>query len=124
MSKLILIAALAGCLPPAHATSPDKQNALLGQWARERAECSRPELSFSPTSARIAMDADGAPIKFSYPKVRYLTQAGTVTIQLGKRHPFAQTPDKTALRFTIVDDDTVALSQSGPAATQFVRCKP
>lgn len=82
----------------------------------------RPELSFEAHSAAIRVDADGRPVVFRYPAVAYQTADGGVIADLGKRHPFAKTPDKFKLHFILSSDDLAALQLRHGKLITYRRC--
>jgi len=99
-----------------------KDNIILGEWARSKAECARPELNFSDTQLNIHIDADGAPTVFEYKNIGYVHSPQGVLVQLNARHPYTKTPDKNALLFEIKDKDTILMQHLKIKSTQFVRC--
>lgn len=104
------------------AQEPRTENVILGEWARSKAECARPELTFTATQLDIHIDADGAPVAFEYKNVGYVANPPRVLVQLGARHPYSKTPDKNALLFEILDNNTISMQHLKIKNAQFVRC--
>lgn len=95
---------------------------MIGAWARNRADCAQPELTFSEHRLDIAMDADGQPIRFIYPDLTYRLSARTILVKLGKPHPYSKTADKDALEFKQLTTDVVEMQKSKGKNTKFFRC--
>jgi hypothetical protein len=118
---LVLIASHAA---PVRANGSQSGLALVGEWARTRDACKRPELVFDNTSARIDVDADGRPVSLKYSPVTYATDTGdekVASVLLDKRHPYSKTPSPTELRFKILDTNHIGLMRKS-GIQQFVRC--
>ena len=113
---------LATCI--AGAARADVPNPLLGDWARTRTGCVRPELSFAAVTVVIRLDADGTPVLFRYPTVTYRLGDGSVTADMGRRHPLARTPDKFALHFVISAPEHAVLQLRNGKTLSYTRCTP
>lgn len=95
---------------------------IIGKWARNDSECVRPELVFNSTTARIQIDADGAPIAFDYSKVSYKENDHEVVVELFKNHPYGKTASKTSLNFELNKDGTISMLRAKNRKDSFVRC--
>ena len=102
----------------------DSSNPLLGDWARTRTGCVRPELSFAAVTAVIRLDADGTPVLFRYPTVTYRLSDGSVIAEMGRRHPLARTQDKFALHFVISAPEHAVLQLRNGKTLSYTRCTP
>ncbi len=97
-------------------------NPLFGEWARDSRQCSEAELSFQSGHATIRIDADGEPVVFDYPTVRYVINGHRVSVDLGRKHPYGKTPDKKNLHFTSKSPDQIWLQLRKGKIQAFIRC--
>lgn len=104
-------------------SSPGADNWLIGQWARDRGGCVRPELIFRAGAASIQTDADGHPIEFEYPEATYDVLDRRATVFLKKAHPYGKTPSQTALSFVLRQDHTVEMESAVKESQIFVLCE-
>jgi hypothetical protein len=99
-----------------------KENIILGEWARSKAECTRPELKFTETQLDIHIDADGAPVAFEYKNIGYVQSPLRILVQLHARHPYSKTLDKNTLLFEIKNNNSISMQHLKIKNTEFVRC--
>ena len=99
-----------------------KVNKLIGQWAPSFSQCIRPEFTFNATTATIQIDADGIPVSFYYPQVKYILNDNEIIADLRKRHPLGKTPSKTVLQFILKTNNSAELQMLKGKNFQLVRC--
>lgn len=97
-------------------------NPLFGEWARDSRQCSEAELSFQPEHATIRIDADGEPVLFDYPTVKYVMNGNRVNVDLGRKHPYGKTVDKKNLHFINKSPDQIWLQLRKGKIQAFIRC--
>lgn len=102
--------------------SGSQENWLIGQWARDRSGCSRPEFLFYPQIVSIQTDADGRPIRFDYPNASYRIGGAEIAVDLSKRHPYGKTPSKTALNFVLRADGRAEMQGVFETPVILIRC--
>lgn len=99
-----------------------EENIILGEWARNKTECTRPELKFTETQLDIHINADGAPVTFEYKNIDYVQSPQHILVQLHARHPYSKTLDKNTLLFEIKNNDSILMQRLKIKNTEFVRC--
>jgi len=114
---------LSAASQPSTTTNITAAREVSGNWARSLEECSRPEFLIDGNKVVNQSDADGWPIVFSYPHVRYSKDpAGLIIIELGETHQYSRTPSNSALTFKPISSDEIDFIQD-KEQVPFYRCK-
>ena len=120
MQLFILAVAIMAQSVPA---SPGLSNALMGQWARDKSACERPELIFKPTVVIIQIDADGKFVTFTYQRVFYRVDNAKISVSLKKKHPYGKTATDTGLQFLLKNDNGLDMLLLKGKTVAVVRCR-
>ena len=126
MLLILLLLTCTSCETPktvaTDAATSGNADLLLGTWARSDRNCDKPELSFTPSTAAIFVEAGGVPTTFDYSPISYAADGSTVTVQLYRPHPYAKDPQKDFLTFRLEGRDAIVMTSPGTTNRRFKRC--
>lgn len=126
LGLLILLLACASCQTPktvaSEAATSGNADLLLGSWVRSEGNCDKPEITFTPSTAAIFVEAGGVPTTFDYSPITYAADGSTVTVHLSKPHPYSKDPEKDSLTFRLAGPDAIVMTSPGSTNRRFKRC--